>query len=1718
MKTKFLRIGKSSLSVVLSVLMIVSTVVVGSSVTVDKNTVIDDVSSVVEDVNSAGDDTIELTETAKSDDKSAVSEDDIAVKSDNAVQTSNAKKSAENKLPEVSGATTKTVYFYNTTNWSTVKAYYYGGGSANQWPGEDMTHVSGNLYSIKVPVTEKTIIFNNGSSGGSNQTANLSISGDNYAYAPNNLQSNLKNNANINCSSALYEITLDSSKTYLLYWYNSYGWTPCYAYMWNSNTNNGWPGELMSNVSGYSNLYALDISSGYSSYTNLIFSDGTGTGDKVSDNRFDYSSHKSMDLGFNYSTQTYQSSSTVQTVWIALNTTYITQADTNGNEGVVRQFQNKSLSDVTGIDTREPKLKENEIKIYAKSGTVRDQGSGDKAQYNKYSELADTTIKVAGTTVSEDDGYGFSYYKKSGWWSYSYDNVGLSGNRVTLAHAAKGTDITITTKIDKKYKDKYYVKAFCINGHSFNTITEEQANANNRSSGIYTYTYTIPKDVEALEITPIYFYFENGHPENYIIFNVEDFTDEVRAKWGNTIACYVWYQKGDNGATVENETTQQALGGYPGQPMVEDGGSYYIQVPKYDTTLGKVKGMTLNNYVWDDVHGYYLREYEDFNGLDRIPDASFNEVSEHRKKANAQTYDYDDFVALSELKDVDEIIFSFKYRTFNNDNAVYSAEAAGKGNLPKTSNIKANEVETRLGKDSKGNVPANGWNTLVDYDDVVVDLFGNQLTQYTDTDILTLDNDQKLFIVSDGYINYYSYSQDANDQVHDKYLGEYATKWYVYTYDGSTYTYQGALPPSAFITTAELAKYDRINENNETEAKKEFAKYLLNDANYQDKIHANAVSKLFATYKKLFNAYKGMPAVITYESALNSNGRYGADPSNWGYRNDGRWYYSRKDGQIHADTKILIYDPTDTTHTNKVTYGGKEYIEDNYKTEKVTNDDGTESTVTYNYGGITGATACFNDTTNGREFNGETYVETERDKTDNFVFSATKSNTVGTGDNAVTYVFKGWYLETGGNVLNTITESNTIGSRKMNSIATFVAVYEKVTTRSLIVNHNLYSSANIDSTVDALPNNGTGSTYVKSIEITDANGKTIAKYTANEANTLQTSTTDEDVINALKVNTNKVKITLSSVPSDSDTTFNKIYEYDNTKNGTTESKYVDKNTTLTYERTVEQLFGSDATTSKVVTLDFFSDFIKSVSNTVKIKFKYYDRAEQNNAPATINTKEHELNFTATFDAKTSLEDQIAKVLTTEKHMNAVDNVIDEYLYWTSLNQAANTSTGFPNQTYYREDNKKYSEVAEGNEDIDLTYHTDSYSRPKGYTGYSSDDGEQWVTYYDVKGKKVEGVTATNETTKVSYTNISSVTVWAYNTPKQYTITVYSAKQSSEEDEEFEDGQVVTKLADGLYSFTNNNKYSGFYNQRLNVVDDKIENPVSNDTVDYLQTYFGVEDSNADGIANLAYTGDKANAPATAVDSSNKTYKFDGWYTPIVGGGYAKVSSDREYGNRITGNLTIYAVYKEDTTMSKPAGVSVTINGIDGSKNTTGVDYYFEDNGTEKVRLNTQINVYYEGGTFIDSDPNIEQVSVIYVNGINSLTTDNINKIKSWLESKPNFLSRTFSEDNKNVRLSGPVDVNGDGENEIVIIDTYNVSSSHLFENAEPIDSTYVTLTNKNRIQFVLPMTEELYSDTYNKLIAFAAIKYYDKGDSDTDPSSSWIVSDNCVSYIKANSN
>lgn len=342
------------------------------------------------------------------------------------------------------------------------------------------------------------------------------------------------------------------------------------------------------------------------------------------------------------------------------------------------------------------------VQVFAKDGTIR-------ATYQKYADMADTVLTAENTAD-------LTKYAKKDYYDTAYANV--------------GTKLKITTTIGEGYREKYFVKAFSINGYSYGIIDASQADT---TDGVYTCEYTIPEDFEGsrIEITPIYYYIDDT---DTVTFYVEGFDKTVQDKWGNTVAVQAWYANGEEKEQFEkaefNSLTKNALGGFPGQPLVYEGGKYSMQIPKYlngNKTL-TVKGITMNNYFWDDIHKQ-----------------SFSDKSD-KSESNCQTYDYDDFYKLSETADVDNIIFDFRYRTTTD-------------NKPSMDGL------------TKSTYNPNELEPLKDYSGNIVDIFGNFLSKEWTDDY----NSEYLTVISDGY------KENEN-------IGTYATEWSVYDHNGTYIT------------------------------------------------------------------------------------------------------------------------------------------------------------------------------------------------------------------------------------------------------------------------------------------------------------------------------------------------------------------------------------------------------------------------------------------------------------------------------------------------------------------------------------------------------------------------------------------------------------------------------------------------------------------------------------------------------------------------------------------------------------------------------------------------------------------------------------------------------------------------------------------------------------------------------------------------------------------
>lgn len=755
------------------------------------------------------------------------------------------------------------------------------------------------------------------------------------------------------------------------------------------------------------------------------------------------------------------------------------------------------------------------VNIVGKDGTVR------KDYYGKTtSALGDTTLKVTSpdgtTTITAIDSCNFDGHSQG----------------VTAKKVPYGSKVTVTTTIksDATFAghkgSEYYVKGFSINGFTGGVLTQQAGNSH--TSDVYEYTFTVKEDVYAdvstIEITPIYFLKDDS---DCVTFYVENFMD-AKDKWGDTIACYAYY------------SSEHALGDYPGQPMVNAEGSIYMQIPKYigGDTSNVVKGITLNNYVWDFVH---------VSGDDKA-----------RESKNCQTYDYDDFKYLANMSkvnssdsaaDIKNIVYRFKYHTYNNT----SAEA---GNVPK---------DTLTGT----TVDNTKYEVFVDYYDKPTDIFG---TIIKGNDAVTVDTvksqSEYLTIVSDGYVNYYKDSA--------KYLGQYATKWYIYNKAGQKVA---ALPPSALLYGLTKSSSELENLVTQDTAPADF----MSDSGAS----TNLISGYWTSFKSLYTGYAGKYAIINYESSIHSSGRNGAEKQP-GERCDGRWYYSVDNAKITGDIKIEYADTLDsfTTMTG------------------VKTDTFIEGTAT---GKNTAAEAYFTSPADQSTAVKPTHVETTSDNSENFKFTvgATSSTTSG-------YTFVGWYrlIDDTYKAVNDPSELNkTTGQVARNANVVLVARYIKTPGGTMTFHHSLYNGTNAGG--------GKATTEIQ-VVVKSSDG---SKEYYNSGRIDSTASIDQKTISEIVAGQQDAKITVTLYTTTKNLyNFNGYYSAENTTvtkpftTGFTTEVSGDRKEGLVTKSEYTFSFNDYYTIHKDTLIDnagtvyynFYSD-ITSIKVPYKVQFSYKDR-------------------------------------------------------------------------------------------------------------------------------------------------------------------------------------------------------------------------------------------------------------------------------------------------------------------------------------------------------------------------------------------------------------------------------------------------------------------------------------------------------------------------------
>jgi len=1303
------------------------------------------------------------------------------------------------------------IYFDNFTHWSSVNITIGDTSVSSAAMTED--DETGLYYFDATSYVDTSSTYTVTFSGSGNTKSFTFEDEDDYqkVYTPNG--------ATEETPDEYLNITIadEDINNYIYFKANQYSWSPYnwyMAYMWYNNNdsikNAEYPGVRMKKVSGYNDLYAIEYNS---SYDRVIFNDGTmgtaqtdSTGTESDHPVFYQENHKSKTVT--------DMSSNVGKIWYPSSNTYrnIEGSGDNEQQYVVR---NGGFGDFPTADSTSTY-----IRVYAKTGTIRSVSGASNAEngtYDKYSYYSDIDISYCdangnATTTVTNDTSDTNYMKKNFDSTLTY-TVGEGDSatthyRLLKADVKRNRYIKVTLTIhDSTAASTYYVRGFNVNGKTYGEYTEKTSNNQ------YSFVYEVKDETVPIEITPVYFY---QNDSSCINFEVEQF-DTVESVWGNTVACYAYYVNGSN--LRDHATKAQAtLGGYPGQPLLNHQGIYFTQIPKTDAMGGKIKGITLNNYVWDAVHGGDLIGYAAICG----------EGTERTKTArNAQTYDYDDFVALANVSDVDTIIFNFKYRTFN-QNGSSSGNFVG-GTI--------NETDTLFDTTKFG----NEWNGLVDISNVPVDLFGNKVEvstykagAYNSTAAVTSHDNytrfggnhhyfnedfiksgigvqDKVYIVSDGYVNYYKTSNSNPLKSNATYyLGEYATMWYVYTKDNSeaqssnsTYTLVGKLPPSAFITdfALESRHFTTTTVNGETvtilnpnltgdNIPTKFLQYTkgLGGDDTQYSTGNSARNAMWTQYANIYNAANGMPAVITYESSLTSKGRDGAT-ENPGNRSDGRWYYSRSTDVIPvtADIQVWIKQPDGT------------YVKDTW----LASDNATPPVASK----IVGAAPHFtNDSsykgTDGNAFTNLNKATVRKASDKDFTFT-TEGYKVGsdytvsegvvsaTANSTATYTFVGWYLNLDGDNLSPITTTSVSSAKSMSADSTLVAVYEKVDTtkQTLVVSHELYANAPTLTTAKADPHNGSGTPHVQ-IVITDASGNTLKTY-SDTTGSYQIKVENETL---LQDTNNKVKIILTT-ETDSATTIYDVYRKrddgdrylksglneSNTYNwseasqadasdnysglsGTIGGTLASKSVTYTYS--VSDLFPSGTT---VRTLNYYSD---PQAKEIEVEVHYYDRDTsyaQFGKPTEISSDDKKVTFTAEMTDNT-LESFVANNL---DRFNVTENVVDQHYFEFSQYRAVKALKEFKYYPLLANDDKvpttavgeqqKYSYFFSGSYTPDgestalpndaLNYHTSCYGIPQYDAEHCVDStGKENPTDQEKLDARQQWVTFYNGTTVLTNIN------------------------------------------------------------------------------------------------------------------------------------------------------------------------------------------------------------------------------------------------------------------------------------------------------------------------------------------------------------------------------
>lgn len=322
---------------------------------------------------------------------------------------------------------------------------------------------------------------------------------------------------------------------------------------------------------------------------------------------------------------------------------------------------------------------------------------------------------------------------------------------------------------------------------------------------------------------------------------------------------------------------------------------------------------------------------------------------------------------------------------------------------------------------------------------------------------------------------------------------------------------------------------------------------------------------------------------------------------------------------------------------------------------------------------------------------------------------------------------------------------------------------------------------------------------------------------------------------------------------------------------------------------------------------------------------------------------------------------------------------------------------------------------------------------------TAQSNEKWITY------KNGNDTVEYKDIKPDFSNVTGIEIWAFSMPREYSFNLHYPKVEA--------------------------TYSPICGKNLYLAE-KDENHTGDDIyyVKHLKANYNELDSTATNIASDMYIPDG--------------YVFDGWYklehtedNALASNttGYIKVSSDKDYRYRLNSvNLDLYALFRPNG--SAEAGCAALSGDVD----------QFTNSGVPTYRFNTYLNTYN-----VSSRSKITDVAVLYVNMNSGISTSDLQ----------NYLNSTDDTTLRKAVGDSIASSNSSGEFSFGKISGSYLSKEYVTQYAQGRTQT-VTLTNKNRLQYVLTLTNEQLTNSYHDTLAFTAYKIGEN----------WTVSSNCVYY------